>query len=159
TRLGADAVASSIAAGARVVRADADVTTIRSRTPSGARASSSSCLALSTCASRPWRRCRTQTCTLGGRNSFRAPSESKLPFTLSELKQIPVRILEPCGVAPRELEDLGSIERHAARLQRLERRPDVFDLEGIDRGTGLPLCGCAWPQNELEVLALDADSQ
>ena len=36
-----------------------------------------------------------------------APSALKCPATLSHLKQIPVRILEPRGVTPGELKDLG----------------------------------------------------
>jgi hypothetical protein len=46
-----------------------------------------------------------------------------------------------------------------ARLQRLERFPAIFHLDGIDRGTQLGRGGCAWPQSELEVLPLDADGQ
>jgi hypothetical protein len=76
-----------------------------------------------------------------------AASEPKFAFTLSHLKQIPVRILEPRGVTPGELEDLGRLELHSARLQRLERRPDIFDLDRINGGTRLAPSGCAWPKN------------
>jgi hypothetical protein len=79
--------------------------------------------------------------------------------TLSHLKQISVRILEPRGVTPGELEDLGWLELHSAGLQRLERFPAIFHLDGVNRGTLLGPCGCAWPQNELEVLPLDANGQ
>ena len=85
-------------------------------------------------------------------------SEPKLPATLSHLKQIPVRILEPRGGTPGNSR-IGWIEGHSARLQRLERHPDIFHLDGINRGTQLGPGGCAWPQNELEVLTLDADGQ
>src|SRR5215203_4663662 len=88
-----------------------------------------------------------------------APSAPKCPATLSHLKQIPVRILEPRGVTPGELKDLGWLEVHSARLQRLERHPAILHLDGINRGTQLGPAGCAWPQNELEVLPLDADGQ
>src|SRR5918993_3126709 len=88
-----------------------------------------------------------------------APSAPKCPATLSHLKQIPVRILEPRGVTPGELKDLGWLEVHSARLQRLERHPAILHLDGINRGTPLGPAGCAWPQNELEVLPLDADGQ
>src|SRR5829696_6447178 len=88
-----------------------------------------------------------------------APSAPKCPATLSHLKQIPVRILEPRGVTPGELKDLGWLEVHSARLQRLEGHPAILHLDGIKRGTGLGPAGCAWPQNELEVLPLDADGQ
>src|ERR687896_2569817 len=67
-----------------------------------------------------------------------APSlEPKCPATLSHLKQIPVRILEPRSVTPGELKDLGWLEVHAALLQRLERHPAIVHLDGINRGTGL----------------------
>jgi hypothetical protein len=69
-----------------------------------------------------------------------APSQAKLPFTLSHLKQVPIRILEPRSGTPGELEDLGWLEPHSARFQRLERRPDVFHLDRIDRGTCLAPC-------------------
>src|SRR5829696_9722523 len=88
-----------------------------------------------------------------------APSAPKCPATLSHLKQIPVRILEPRGVTPGELKDLGWLEVHSARLQRLERYPAILHLDGINRGTQLGAAGCAWPQDELEVLPLDADGQ
>ena len=87
------------------------------------------------------------------------PSAPKCPATLSHLKQIPVRILEPRGVTPGELEDLGCLELHFARFKRLERHSAIFHLDGINRGTRLGPAGCAWPQNELEVLPLDADGQ
>lgn len=64
-----------------------------------------------------------------------APSEPKCPATLSYLKQIPVQILEPRGVTPGELKDLGWLEVHSARLQRLERHPAILHLNGINRGT------------------------
>src|SRR5215208_6802557 len=89
-----------------------------------------------------------------------APSlEPKCPATLSHLKQIPVRILEPRGVTPGELKDLGWLEVHSARVQRLEGHPAIVHLDGIKCGTGLGPAGCAWPQNELEVLPLDAHGQ
>jgi hypothetical protein len=74
-----------------------------------------------------------------GRNTGRekvticAPLAPKLPATLSHLKQIPVRILEPRGVTPGELEDLGWLELHSARLQRLEHHPDIFHLDRVNR--------------------------
>src|SRR5262245_21044844 len=86
-------------------------------------------------------------------------SATKWSATLSNLKQISIRILEPRGVTPRELEDLGCLERHSARLQRLERRQAVFHLDGIDGRARLGPAGCAWPENELEVLTVDADRQ
>ena len=55
--------------------------------------------------------------------------------------------------------DLGWLELHPARLQRLERHPAIFHLDRIKHGPLLGLGGCAWPQNELEVLPLDADGQ
>jgi hypothetical protein len=79
--------------------------------------------------------------------------------TLSHLKQISVRILEPRGVTPGVLEDLGWLELDSARLQRLERHPAIFHLDGVNGGTQLGPGGCAWPQNEVEVLPLDADGQ
>src|SRR5215216_1079534 len=88
-----------------------------------------------------------------------ATSEPRCPATLSHLKHIPVRILEPRGVTPGELKDLGWLELHSARLQRLECHPAILHLDGINRGTRLGPAGCAWPQNELEVLPLDADGQ
>jgi hypothetical protein len=43
-------------------------------------------------------------------------SEPKLSSTLTHLKPIPVRILEPCDGTPWELEDLGWLELDSARL-------------------------------------------
>ena len=80
------------------------------------------------------------------------PSEPKLPDTLSKLKPIPVGILESRDGAPWELEDLGWLERRSMRLERLEHHPDIFDLDGVNRGTQVGPRGCAWPQNEFEVL-------
>src|SRR5262245_12262756 len=88
-----------------------------------------------------------------------ALSAPKLPATLSHLKTIPVRILEPRGITPGVLEDLGRIELHATRPQRLERHSHIFDLDRVDRGPRLAPGGCARPQNEVEVLPLDADGQ
>src|ERR671921_1096470 len=88
-----------------------------------------------------------------------APSAPKYPAALSHLKLISVRILEPRSVTPGELKDLGWLEVHSTPLQRLERLPDIVHLDGINRGTQLGPARCAWPQNELEVLPLDADRQ
>src|SRR5215207_9792874 len=92
-------------------------------------------------------------------DDLRSLLKPQCPATLSHLKLIPVRILEPRNVTPGELEDLGWFELHSARLQRLERHPAIFHLDGINRGPRLAPGGCAWPQNELEVLPLDAAGQ
>src|SRR4029450_13998321 len=59
-------------------------------------------------------------------------SEPKLPSTLTHLKPIPVRILEPRDGTPWELEDLGWLELHSAGLQRLETHPAFFPLDGVN---------------------------
>src|SRR5262245_55439988 len=87
------------------------------------------------------------------------PSAPKCPATLSHLKQIPARILEPRCETPGEREDLGCLERHSARLQRLERHLAILHLDGIDRRARVGPARCAWLQNELEVLSLDGDRQ
>src|SRR5262245_19133799 len=79
--------------------------------------------------------------------------------TLSYLKQISVRIVEPRGVPPGELEDLRCLELYSARLQRLERLLAIFHLDGVNGGTRHGPSGRAWPQNKLEVLSLDAGCQ
>jgi hypothetical protein len=61
------------------------------------------------------------------------PSEPEAPSPLSHLKQIPVGVLEPRGVTPRELEDLRRIELHPARLQSLERHLTVLHLNRVHR--------------------------
>src|SRR4029450_11826069 len=86
-----------------------------------------------------------------------AASAPKCPVTLSHLKQIPVRILAPRCVTPGEVEDLGWRELQASRFQGLECGLAILHLDGIKRGTRLRRARCAWPQNELEVLPLDAD--
>src|SRR5262245_27658345 len=94
-----------------------------------------------------------------GRGPVCALSAPKLPAALSHLKTIPIRILEPRGITPGVLEDLGRIELHATRPQRLESHSHIFDLDRVDRGPRLAPGGCARPQNEVEVLPLDADGQ
>src|SRR5262249_13139405 len=87
----------------------------------------------------------------------RSAPESAAP--LAQLKQVSIRILEPRGVTPGELEHLRRLERHAARLQCFERRPAIFHLDCINRGPQHSLARRAGPQNELKVLSLDADGQ
>src|SRR5262249_4495187 len=70
----------------------------------------------------------------------------------------------PVAAAARCRQDPGAPQQlHAAQLQRLEHLPAVADLDGVRGGRAaiyrLALSGGAWPENELEVLALDADGQ
>lgn len=79
--------------------------------------------------------------------------------SFSDLKQIPVRILKPRGVAPRELEQLRRVKLHATRFKRFECCPAIVHLDGVDRGTELGLGWRAWPQNQFEILSWHADGQ
>src|SRR5262245_30751951 len=54
----------------------------------------------------------------------------KCPANLSHLKLIPDRIPEQRGITPGELKDLGWLELHPARLQRLEGRTANLDRLG-----------------------------
>src|SRR5919198_6720641 len=80
----------------------------------------------------------------------------------AQTQSVAVGILEPCDLAPRKLEHLR-LELHSARLQRLDRLPDIVRLDRVRRRDAavdrLSLPGRARPENELEVLALDADGQ
>jgi hypothetical protein len=87
------------------------------------------------------------------------PLEPKFLATLSHLKPIPVRILEPRGVTPGILEDLGWVELRSAGSQGLERRLAILHLDGINGGPRLAARWCPRPQNEVEILPFDADGQ
>lgn len=76
---------------------------------------------------------------------------------LAHLKQIPVGILKPRGVAPRELEHLRRLKLHAPRCKRFERGPAIVHLDSVYRGTEIGLGRLAWPQNQFEILSRNAD--
>src|SRR5262249_40186113 len=76
------------------------------------------------------------------------------PAALSHLNPITVGILEPRDPPKRELDDVGWVELHAARHQRLEDAAAVFHLE-----RHLHRSGCHWRENEFEILTFDTNAQ
>src|SRR5215204_5462238 len=102
------------------------------------------------------------------RRMERAPGPGALRWSpsgltaLPDLEPVPVGVLELRDGAPGELEHVGD-ELDAARLQLLERLPDIVGLDR-DRRRGashrrLGLARCPGPESQLEVVPLDADGQ
>jgi len=74
------------------------------------------------------------------------PSAPKFPATLSHLKQIPIRVLEPRGATPGELKDFGWLEEEVVEAFLAAARDGDFDalvalldpdiVERVDTGSG-----------------------
>src|SRR5918992_704055 len=90
------------------------------------------------------------------------PARHRVLAALPDLQPVAVGVLELRHVAPGELEHVRD-ELDAARLQLLERLPDIVGLDrdrrrgASHRRLGLPRC--PGPENQLEVVPLDADGQ
>src|SRR3954454_16582962 len=89
-------------------------------------------------------------------------ARSRRLAALAYLEPVAVGVLELRDVAPRELEHVRD-ELDPARLQLLDRLPAIVGLDrdrrrgASHRRLGLPRC--SGPEDQLEVVPLDADGQ